>query len=79
MAMSPNEYHKIMNMAYAMGTVFAYLLSAFCISLDMWSLPYFVIGGIFLLSGLGPKRITPLLYNLRSNVFIYPVDGNIYP
>ena len=42
--------NKIMNTAYAMGTVIAYLLSAFCISLDLWSLPYFVIGGIFLLS-----------------------------
>ena len=42
--------NKIMNTGYAMGTVIAYLLSAFCIGFDAWSLPYYLIAGMFLVS-----------------------------
>ena len=42
--------NKIMNAMFAVGTVVAYAVSAFFITWDLWRLPYFLLGGIFLLS-----------------------------
>lgn len=40
--------NRFMNLGYAMGTVIAYGLCGLCISFDLWRIPYFVLGGIFL-------------------------------
>lgn len=42
--------NKIMNAMYAVGTVIAYAICAFFITWDLWRVPYFLIGGIFLFS-----------------------------
>lgn len=42
--------NTIMNLGYAIGTVVAYTSCAICIGFDLWQLPYFVIGGLFLSS-----------------------------
>lgn len=42
--------NKIMNMGYAVGSVFAYAVSALCIGFDLWQIPYFLIGLIFAVS-----------------------------
>ena len=42
--------NKIMNVGYAVGTVIAYLLSAYCIGFNAWSLPYYIIGGMFIIA-----------------------------
>ena len=47
-----SKANKIMNFGYAGGSVVAYLLSALFIGIggEAWRVPYFIIGGIFLLS-----------------------------
>ncbi|MBE5734612.1 MAG: MFS transporter [Clostridiales bacterium] len=40
--------NRVMNLGYAMGTVVAYALCGLCISFDLWRIPYFVLGSIFL-------------------------------
>ena len=40
----------IMNLGYACGTVFAYILSGICVSSGSWSLPYFIVGGLYAIS-----------------------------
>lgn len=42
--------NKIMNAMYAVGTVVAYAVCAFFITWDLWRIPYFLIGGICLVS-----------------------------
>ena len=42
--------NKLMNTGYAVGTVVAYLLSALCIGIGFWRVPYFIIGAIFAFS-----------------------------
>ncbi len=42
--------NKVMNCAYAFGSVLAYSMCALCIGKNLWRLPYFIIGGMFLLS-----------------------------
>lgn len=50
----PTKYlsraNTLMNFGFAAGTVFAYALSALCIGFDLWRLPFFICGGIMLLS-----------------------------
>ena len=40
--------NRWMNLGYASGTVVAYGLCGLCVSYDLWRIPYFVLGGIFL-------------------------------
>ena len=42
--------NKLMNLGYATGTVIAYTTSALCITYDRWRIPYFILGGIFMVS-----------------------------
>lgn len=42
--------NRVMSCAYAFGSVLAYSICALCIGKDLWRLPYFIIGGMFLLS-----------------------------
>ena len=42
--------NKVMNAMYAIGTVVAYAFCAFFITWDLWRVPYFLFGGVFLLS-----------------------------
>ena len=42
--------NAIMNFGFAAGTVFAYCFSAICVRFDLWRLPFFVCGGIMLIS-----------------------------
>ena len=42
--------NKIMNMGYAIGTVFAYAISALFIGKDQWQIPYYITAVIFLIS-----------------------------
>ncbi|MBQ9735031.1 MAG: MFS transporter [Clostridia bacterium] len=39
--------NRVMNLAYAFGTVISYGLSALCITYDLWRIPYFVLSSIF--------------------------------
>lgn len=56
----------VMNTGYAVGTVFAYLISAFCIGYDLWRLPYFIIGAIFLSSVVVFYFITKISIRLKK-------------
>ncbi len=40
----------IMNLGYAIGTVIAFGLCGLCVSFDLWQLPYYILGGLFLIS-----------------------------
>ena len=40
----------IMNLGYAVGTVIAFGLCGLCVSFDLWQLPYYILGGLFLIS-----------------------------
>ena len=42
--------NRFMNFGYSIGSVIAYLLCAMCVTYDLWQLPYFILGGIFLVS-----------------------------
>ncbi|MBR2498500.1 MAG: MFS transporter [Clostridia bacterium] len=45
-----SKANKTMNLGYAIGTVLAYGTCALCITYDKWRLPYFILGGIFMVS-----------------------------
>jgi sugar phosphate permease len=42
--------NKVMNTGYAVGTVFAYAISALFIGKDLWQMPYYITAVIFLIS-----------------------------
>lgn len=42
--------NKVMNMGYAIGTVFAYAISAMFIGKDLWQLPYYITAIVFLVA-----------------------------
>lgn len=42
--------NKVMNLGFATGTVIAYTTSALCITYDKWRIPYFILGGIYMVS-----------------------------
>lgn len=42
--------NKIMNVGYAFGTLVSYGLCGLCVSFDLWRVPYFLLGGLFLVS-----------------------------
>ena len=42
--------NRLMNVGYAVGTVVAYLMCALCVGYDLWQLPYYIIGTIFMSS-----------------------------
>ncbi len=42
--------NKIMNLGYAMGTLISYGLCGVCVGNDLWRLPYFLLGGLFLVA-----------------------------
>lgn len=42
--------NKIMNLGYALGTLVSYGLCGLCVGHDLWRLPYYLLGGLFLIS-----------------------------
>lgn len=45
-----SKANRFMNIGYAVGTVIAYGVCGLCITYDLWQIPYFVLGGVFLIS-----------------------------
>ncbi len=47
-----SKANVIMNLGYACGTVISYGISGLCVSYDMWQIPYYILGGLFLLNSI---------------------------
>ncbi|MBR2449388.1 MAG: MFS transporter, partial [Clostridia bacterium] len=65
--------NRFMNLGYAMGTVIAYGLCGLCISFDLWRIPYFVLGSIFLFAVI--LFLSVAKYASRYNHINEMIDG----